>query len=102
RRAQIQDEIKRVVAADLVQRTQQREVPGTSAVLLEDVLILGIRFPPAVQAAVDRKMEQYQLREEYSYRIQREELESKRKQIEARGIAQFQAIVGIGISENYL
>jgi regulator of protease activity HflC (stomatin/prohibitin superfamily) len=35
------------------------------AVLLEDVLILGIRFPPAVQAAVDRKMEQYQLREEY-------------------------------------
>jgi regulator of protease activity HflC (stomatin/prohibitin superfamily) len=102
RRAQIQDEIKRVVAADLVQRTQQREVPGTSAVLLEDVLILGIRFPPAVQAAVDRKMEQYQLREEYSYRIQREELESKRKEIEARGIAQFQNIVGAGISDNYL
>ena len=47
-------------------------------------------------------MEQYQLREEYSYRIQREELESKRKEIEARGIAQFQNIVGAGISDNYL
>jgi prohibitin 2 len=102
RRAAIQDEIKRTVAADLVQRTEQKGGSGRPAILLDDVLILGIRFPPAIQAAIDRKMEQYQLREEYGYRIQREELESKRKQIEARGIAQFQAIVGAGISENYL
>jgi hypothetical protein len=90
------------VAADLTQRTEQKETPSRPAVLLDDVLILGIRFPPAVQAAIDRKMEQYQLREEYSYRIQREELESKRKEIEASGIARFQNIVGAGISENYL
>jgi regulator of protease activity HflC (stomatin/prohibitin superfamily) len=102
RRAAIQEEIKQRVATDLAERTAQKDVRGRSAVLLEDVLILGIRFPPAVQAAIDRKMEQSQLREEYGYRIQREELESKRKEIEAFGIAQFQSIVGAGISDNYL
>jgi prohibitin 2 len=102
RRAEIQDEIKRAVALDLVQRTDQKEAPGGPAVVLDDVLILGIRFPPAIQAAIDRKMEQYQLREEYNYRIQREELESTRKEIEARGIARFQNVVGPGISNNYL
>jgi regulator of protease activity HflC (stomatin/prohibitin superfamily) len=102
RRAAIQEEIKQTVAADLAQRTEQKDTPGRPTVLLDDVLILGIRFPAAVQAAIDRKMEQYQLREEYSYRIQREELESKRKEIEATGISRFQNIVGAGISENYL
>jgi regulator of protease activity HflC (stomatin/prohibitin superfamily) len=102
RRAAIQEEIKRAVTVDIAQRTQQSDAPGRLAVLLDDVLILSVRFPPTVQAAIDRKMEQYQLREEYSYRIQREELESKRKEIEARGIAQFQSIVGAGISDNYL
>jgi prohibitin 2 len=102
RRAAIQEEIKRAVAADVALRTERTEAPGRSAMLLDDVLILGIQFPSAVQAAIDRKMEQYQLREEYGYRIQREELESKRKEIEARGIAQFQNIVGAGISDNYL
>jgi regulator of protease activity HflC (stomatin/prohibitin superfamily) len=100
RRGAIQDEIKRAVAADISTQTQSDR--GTPTVLLDDVLILGIRFPPAVQAAIDRKMEQYQLREEYAYRIQREELETRRKEIEARGIAQFQSIVGAGISDNYL
>jgi len=102
RRAAVQDEIRQRVAADLAERTVHKDAPGRSAVLLEDVLILGIRFPPAVHAAIDRKMEQFQLREEYGYRIQREELESKRKGIEARGIAQFQSVVGAGISDNYL
>jgi regulator of protease activity HflC (stomatin/prohibitin superfamily) len=102
RRAAIQEEIKRIVAADILQRTEHKDAPGQPVVLLDDVLILGIQFPAAVQAAIDRKMEQFQLREEYSYRIQREELESKRKEIEARGIAQFQSIVGAGISGDYL
>jgi hypothetical protein len=102
RRAAVQDEIKQAVTADLARRTALPDATDRSAVLVDDVLILGIRFPPAVQAAIDRKMEQYQLREEYAYRIQREELESERKEIEARGIAQFQNIVGAGISDNYL
>jgi prohibitin 2 len=102
RRAAIQQEIKSAIAADIAQRTEQNDATGRPAVLLDDVLILGIRFPLAVQAAIDRKMEQFQLREEYNYRIQREELETKRKEIEARGIAQFQSIVGAGISDNFL
>ena len=70
--------------------------------LIDAVLIRGMQFPPEVQASVNRKMQQYQLREEYRYRLERERLESERKQVEAEGIARFQQIIGAGISENYL
>jgi prohibitin 2 len=102
RREAIQHEIKQAIASDLAKRTEPSSASDQPAIIVDDVLILGVKFPPAVQAAVDRKMEQYELREEYSYRIQREELETKRKEIEARGIAEFQKIVGAGISDNYL
>jgi len=69
-------------------------------ILLTDVLIREMRFPTEVQEAINRKMAQDQLRQEYAYRLQSEELERQRKEVEARGIAEFQAIAGI--SENYL
>jgi hypothetical protein len=40
--------------------------------------------------------------EEYNFRVQREELESKRKEIEAAGIHRFQEIVTPAISDAYL
>ena len=97
RRSAIQDEIKQTVAGDLRSGSQ---VAGTSVgapyLFVQDILITSIRFPPDVQAAVNRKMEQYQLQQEYSYRLERERLESQRKEIEAQGIARFQSIVGAG------
>jgi regulator of protease activity HflC (stomatin/prohibitin superfamily) len=102
RRAAVQQEIQQALIRDFAQQAQ-KPADGTNApILLHDILIHGMRFPPTVQAAINRKMEQYQLREEYAYRIQRERLESERKEIEARGIAQFQSIVGAGISDSYL
>ena len=80
-------------------------IPGEPVepwLFVDAVLIRSMQFPPDVQSAVNRKMEQYQLREEYRYRLEREKLESERKQVEAQGIANFQQIVGAGISENYL
>jgi regulator of protease activity HflC (stomatin/prohibitin superfamily) len=103
RRSSIQEEVKQAVIADLsprlVESTSKQDRPWIS---VEDVLIRSMRFPPAVQAAIDRKMEQQQLKQEYAYRLESERLESERKEVEAQGIAKFQAIVRGGISESYL
>jgi hypothetical protein len=49
--------------------------------------------------AITRPTEQFYLIQEYKFRVEREAQESKRKQIEASGIAVFQQTV---ISDSYL
>lgn len=67
-----------------------------------DTLVLSIELPPAIVGAINRQTEQYYLIEEYRHRVVREAEESKRKQIEANGIAAFQKTVSQGISDSYL
>src|SRR5271157_4819878 len=69
---------------------------------LIDTRILGIELPSAIVAAIDRKIEQYYISEEYKFRVAREIRESERKKIEAEGISEFQRIVSQGISDSYL
>ena len=69
---------------------------------LLDTLVLGIVLPPTVVNAINRKVEQYYLSEEYTFRVARERKESERKKIEADGISEFQRIVSQGISDSYL
>ena len=67
-----------------------------------DTLVLSIELPPEIVAAINRQTEQYYLIQEYKFRVEREAEESKRKQIEANGIAAFQRTVSQGISDSYL
>lgn len=67
-----------------------------------DTLVLSIELPPAIVAAINRQTEQFYLIQEYRYRVEREAQESRRKQIEANGIAAFQTTVSQGISDSYL
>jgi prohibitin 2 len=69
---------------------------------LVDVLINNIVLPARVATAIEKKQEQEQLKEEYVFRLERERMESMRKEIEADGIARFQQKVQAGISPNYL
>jgi hypothetical protein len=55
-----------------------------------------------VVAAINRKVEQYYLVQEYAFRVERERKESERKKIEAEGISEFQRIVSQGISDSYV
>jgi prohibitin 2 len=64
--------------------------------------VLSIELPPDIVAAINRQTEQYYMIQEYKFRVEREAEESKRKQIEADGIAAFQKTVSQGISESYL
>src|SRR6202012_1620708 len=72
-----------------------------SAIQPLDTLVLSIELPPAIVAAINRQTEQYYQIQEYKFRVEREAQESKRKQIEANGIAAFQRTVSQGISESY-
>ena len=67
-----------------------------------DTLVLSIELPPAIVAAINRQTEQFYQIQEYKFRVEREAQESKRKQIEANGIAAFQTTVSQGISDSYL
>jgi regulator of protease activity HflC (stomatin/prohibitin superfamily) len=77
-------------------------IPLYAMLNLIDTLILGIELPKAVVTAIDRKIEQYYISEEYKFRVARELRESERKKIEAEGISEFQKIVSQGISDSYL
>lgn len=72
------------------------------AIDILDVLVLGISLPEAVMTAINRKIEQLYVAQEYEYRVIREGRESERKRIEAAGIRDFQQIVSQGISDSYL
>ena len=69
---------------------------------LVDVLINEVVLPARVATAIEKKQEQEQLKEEYVFRLERERMESTRKEIEADGIARCQQKGQAGISQNYL
>jgi regulator of protease activity HflC (stomatin/prohibitin superfamily) len=77
-------------------------IPLYAMVNLINTLILGIELPSTVVTAINRKIEQYYISEEYKFRVAREIRESERRKIEAEGIHEFQQIVSQGISDSYL
>jgi prohibitin 2 len=111
KRAEIQDKIRTRAEAMLGEKMMERGESEDSApyrmalyamLNLIDTLILGIELPSPVVTAINRKIEQYYISEEYKFRVAREIRESERKKIEAEGISEFQQIVSQGISDSYL
>jgi len=113
KRAEIQDKIRQraeaMLGEKMVEGGQGEEeesapyrIPLNAMLNLMNTLILGIELPTAVVAAINRKVEQYYIAEEYRFRVVREMRESQRKRIEADGISEFQQIVTQGISPSYL
>ena len=115
KRAEIQDKIRQLAESMLGEKmmvggeSEEPEeenapyrIPLYAMLNLIDTLILGIDLPTAVVTAINRKIEQYYISEEYKFRVAREIRESERKKIEAEGISEFQQIVSQGISDSYL
>lgn len=71
-------------------------------ILLQDTLMTNIRLPDTLKGAIERKLEEQELVAEYEFRVERERLESERKQVEAEGIRNFQETVAPAITESYL
>ena len=113
KRQEIQKKIRTHTEAMLGQSTMQRteeeseygehyKISLFELLNIYDTLILGLELPATVNAAINRKIEQYYLVQEYAFRVDREKKESERKQIEANGIRDFQQTVTQGISDSYV
>jgi regulator of protease activity HflC (stomatin/prohibitin superfamily) len=88
--------------ADQSEYGEHYDIPLDAMLNLVDTLVLGMELPPTVVNAINRKVEQYYLVQEYQFRVDRERKESERKKIEAEGIREFQQIVSQGISDSYV
>src|SRR4029079_1338629 len=113
KRQEIQQKIRTHTKDMLGKSTMQREeaeseygehyrVSLEEMINIYDTLVLSLELPATVNAAINRKVEQYYLVQEYGFRVEREKKESERKQIEANGIRDFQQTVTQGISDSYV
>jgi regulator of protease activity HflC (stomatin/prohibitin superfamily) len=84
------------------QNAQQYKDALRNSIRILDTLALSIELPEPIVSAINNQTEQLYKVQEYKYRAEREVEESRRKQIEANGIAAFQRTVSQGISDSYL
>lgn len=100
-RYNIQETVEREVKKELQVLLAENHA-SKNLIFLEDVLIKNILLPQTVRLAIEAKVEHKHRMLQYEYILKREEQESKRKAIEAKGIRQFQDIIKDGISNRYL
>lgn len=102
---------KREQLADMVMQRLEKYIENTlqksegytgQAFIVQQVLIRNIELPEKLKASIEAKLtaEQESLRMEFV--LGKEKQEAERKRIEARGIADFQAIVSQGLSDKLL
>lgn len=75
---------------------------GDITIILMDTLMTSVRLPESLKNAIEQKLAEEQMVAQYEFRVQREQLESERKQIEAIGIRNFQETVAPAITDSYL
>lgn len=71
-------------------------------IYLDDLLLRDVQLPPAIKAAIEAKLKADQEAQQMKFVLLKERQEAERKRIEAQGIADFQATVTKGISEQLL
>jgi regulator of protease activity HflC (stomatin/prohibitin superfamily) len=98
------DSLVQIEASDQFQSQSLKPVAPDlrSAINLLDTLVLGIQLPDQIMSAINNKVQQLYIAQEYDFRIERERKESERKRIEAAGVRDFQETVSQGISDSYL
>lgn len=81
---------------------QVREASDGEFVDVEAILIRDINLPQQIQTAIENKLKEEQEAERYEFTLQKEELEAQRKEIEARGQAEFQRLITASLSDQFL
>jgi regulator of protease activity HflC (stomatin/prohibitin superfamily) len=71
-------------------------------IIVDNVIIKRIVFPPFIVDAIEKKMEQQQLSEGYEFRLERERKEAERKRIEAQGLRDYNQILTTSLSDQVL
>lgn len=71
-------------------------------VALDDVPIESITLPPKISAAIEAKLEQQQVDQEYVYRLSIATKEAQRKRIESEGVRDYNATIGFSLTPDVL
>ena len=61
--------------------------------MLDAILVRDVTLPQTLRAAIEQKLKQEQEALEYEFKIDKAKKEAERKEIEAKGISEFQKIV---------
>jgi regulator of protease activity HflC (stomatin/prohibitin superfamily) len=88
-----------------IEREIHQEVSNKLAgmhVRVDAVLIREVHLPPAVQSAIQTKLEEEQKALEMQFVLDRTKQEAVRKHIEALGIADYQSIISKGLSDQVI
>jgi regulator of protease activity HflC (stomatin/prohibitin superfamily) len=70
--------------------------------ILENILVRNIILPETVKKAIEEKIRTEQESQKMQYVLSKEKQEADRKRIEAQGIADYQKIIGEGLSDKQL
>lgn len=89
---------------DVVTRVVSESVEqvANNYIAINDVIIRSISLPVLVREAIETKIQQKHLADSFVFRIQAAEQESKRKTIEAGGLANYNNIVDRSLSDKVL
>jgi prohibitin 1 len=88
----------------LAQHIQEQLETAVSprGIIIETTPLRQVILPPKLTAAIEEKLQAEQESQRMEFVLQKEQREAERKRFEAKGIADFQAIVAQGLSPAYL
>ncbi len=70
--------------------------------VLEQLLVRNITLPQNVKTSIEEKIKAEQEAQKMEFVLQKEKQEAERRRIEAQGIADYQRIISMGLTENQL
>lgn len=82
--------------------TRVRDAVSSQNITVDAVLIRNISLPDQIRTAIENKLKEEQEAERYEFTLRKEELEAQRKEIEARGQAEYQRIITQSLSAQFL
>ncbi len=92
---------KREEFENIIRTKIERELKKRG-VILEKMLVRNIGLPESVKESIERKITAIQEAQRMEFVLQKEKQEAERKRVEARGVADAQKIVNMGLSDKIL
>ena len=92
RREEFQNRIFKTIQKDFEKR----------GLILEQLLIRNITLPESVKKSIEAKINAEQESQKMQFVLAKEKQEAERKRVEAQGIANYQKIISVGLSDNQL
>ncbi len=92
KRDEFQDRIYKGIESDFKAR----------GLLLEQLLVRNITLPASVKSAIESKINAEQEAQKMTFILQKEKQEAERKRVEAQGIADYQKIISLALTDKQL